>query len=109
MGISRLNQNVYGRNLLLANLLYNEYRVFSGDKERPGRDADPSPTSSAVGYERVELYLYSPYGPYGLYRASVPVQGWPLPFLPIRQLTTRFKHSQVTVQTIRRSKNVILR
>jgi hypothetical protein len=25
----------------------------------------------------VELYLYSPYGPYGLYRASVPVQGWP--------------------------------
>ena len=28
------------------------------------------------------LYLYSPYGPYGLYRASVPVQGSPLP-LPI--------------------------
>jgi hypothetical protein len=27
----------------------------------------------------VELYLYYPYGPYGLYRASVPVQGWPLP------------------------------
>jgi hypothetical protein len=25
-------------------------------------------------HERVELYLYSPYGPYGLYRASVPVQ-----------------------------------
>jgi hypothetical protein len=22
----------------------------------------------------VQLYLYSPYGPYGLYRASVPVQ-----------------------------------
>jgi len=34
-------------------------------------DADPSLTSSAVGHERVELYLYSPYGPYGLYRASV--------------------------------------
>ena len=45
-------------------------------------DADPSPPSSAVGHERVELYLYSPYGPYGLYRASVPVQGWPLP-LPL--------------------------
>ena len=30
----------------------------------------------------VELYLYSPYGPYGLYRASVPVQWWPLP-LPL--------------------------
>jgi len=31
------------------------------------------------GQERVELYLYSPYGPYGLYRASVPVQGCTLP------------------------------
>ena len=48
---------------------------FPGGKERPGRDADPSPPSSAVGHERVELYLYSPYGPYSLYRASVPVQG----------------------------------
>jgi len=52
-------------------LLYNWYRVFPEGKERPGRDADPSLFSSAVGYERVELYLYSPYGPYGLYRASV--------------------------------------
>ena len=25
-------------------------------------------------YLTVELYLYSPYGPYGLYRTSVPVQ-----------------------------------
>jgi len=48
---------------------------FPGGKEQPGRDTDPSPPSSAVGHERVELYLYSPYGPYGLYRASVPVQG----------------------------------
>jgi hypothetical protein len=56
-------------------LLYNGYRVFLGGKERPGRDADPSPTSSAVGHERVELYLYTPCGPYGLYRASVPVRG----------------------------------
>ena len=55
--------------------LYNGYRVFPGGKERPGRDADPSPPSSAVGHERIELYLYSPYEPYGLYRASVPVQG----------------------------------
>ena len=37
---------------------------------------------SAVGHERVDLYLYSPYGPYGLYRASVPVQGCTLP-LPL--------------------------
>jgi len=62
-------------------LLYNGYRVFPGSKERPGQDADPSPSCSAVGHERVELYLYSPYGLYGLYRASVPVQGCTLPFL----------------------------
>jgi hypothetical protein len=36
-------------------------------------DADTTPPSSDVGHERVELYLYSPNGPYGLYRASVPV------------------------------------
>ena len=29
-------------------LMYNGYRVFPGGKERPGRDADPSPPSSAV-------------------------------------------------------------
>jgi len=44
---------------------------LSRGKERPGRDPDLSPLSSPVGYERVELYLYSPYVPYGLYRASV--------------------------------------
>ena len=27
---------------------------------RPGRDADPSPPSSAEVKDRVELYLYSP-------------------------------------------------
>jgi len=31
--------------------------------KRTGRDVDPSPASSAVGHKRVELYLYSPYGP----------------------------------------------
>jgi len=31
-----------------SSLLYNGYRVFPGGKERPGRDADPSPLSSAV-------------------------------------------------------------
>jgi len=56
-------------------LLYNGYRVFPGRKERSGHDVDPSPPSSVIGHERVELYLYSPYGPYGLCRASVPVQG----------------------------------
>ena len=29
-------------------LLYNMYRVFPGGKERPGRDADPSPTIAVV-------------------------------------------------------------
>jgi len=29
-------------------LLYNGYWVFPGGKERPGRDADPSPPSIAV-------------------------------------------------------------
>ena len=53
-------------------LLYSAYRVFPGGKERPGRDADPLPPSSAVVKERVELYLYSPYGPYSLYR-TIPV------------------------------------
>jgi hypothetical protein len=41
-------------------LLYNGYWVFPGGKKRPGRDADPSPPTSAVGHERVELYLYPP-------------------------------------------------
>jgi len=54
-------------------LLYNGYRTFPGGKKRPVRDADPTPPSSAV-VKKIELYLYSPYGPYGLYRASVPVQ-----------------------------------
>jgi len=62
-------------------VLYNGFRVFPGGKERPESDADPSPTSSAVGHERVDLYLYSPYGPYDLYRDLVPEQGWTLPYL----------------------------
>jgi len=44
---------------------------FPGGKERPRRDTDPSPLSSAVCHERVELYLYSPYGPYGLYKGAL--------------------------------------
>ena len=65
---------------------------FPGGKERPGRDADPSPPSSAAGHERVEPYLYSTYRPYGLYRASVPVQGCTLP------LHYRIRQSQVSVE-----------
>ena len=40
-----------------SSLLYNGYRGFPGGKERPGRDAEPSPPSSAVVKIRVELYL----------------------------------------------------
>ena len=51
-----------------------------------GRTARTEPQCLYKGalylYLRVELYLYSPYGPYGLYRASVPVQGCTLPFPP---------------------------
>ena len=88
-------------------LLYHGYRVFPGGKERPGREADTSPL--LVPWSRksraipllplwavrpvqslsactVELYLYSPYGPYGLYRVSVSVQGRTLPFYLIYPL-----------------------
>jgi len=37
-------------------------------------------------YLTVELYLYSPYGPYGLYRASVPVQGVHFTFFSERKV-----------------------
>jgi hypothetical protein len=49
------------------NLLHNGYRVsFSGVK-RPGRGVDHPPPSSAEVKERVQLYLYSPSGPRGLF------------------------------------------
>ena len=39
---------VQDRPLGPPSLLYNGYRVFPGGRKRPGRDADPSPPSSAV-------------------------------------------------------------
>ena len=44
------------------NLLYNEYRVFPGGKAA-GAWRWPPTTSSAEFKERVELFLYSPFGP----------------------------------------------
>ena len=43
-------------------LLYNGYRVFPGAKERPRRDADPSPPSSAVV---IKGYSYTSTPPMG--------------------------------------------
>jgi hypothetical protein len=47
-----------------------------------GRKACTEPQCLYKGalYLTVELYLYSPYGPHGLYRASVPVQECTLPY-----------------------------
>ena len=83
---------------------------FPGIKSDRGVTLKPSPLSSAVvksynstppidltactepqylynGALYLYLYLYSPYGPYGLYRASVPVQRYtlplPIPLLPL--------------------------
>jgi hypothetical protein len=56
-------------------LLYNWYRVSFPGVKRPGRGVTHPPPSSAEVKERVELYLYSLYGP------SWPVLGRTLPHL----------------------------
>jgi len=38
---------------------------------------------SAAGHDRVDLYLYFPCGPYGLFRANMPVKGVHFTFLPV--------------------------
>ena len=43
-------------------LLYNGYRVFPGGKERPGRDADPSPPSRAVAMKGYSYTCIPPMG-----------------------------------------------
>ena len=67
-------------------LLYNGYRVFPGVKRGQGVTLTCH-SYYCRGQERVELYLYSLYGTYGLYRASVPVQRYtlplPIPLLPL--------------------------
>ena len=60
---------------------------FPGVKSGRGVTLTPHPFYLRV-QERVELYLYSPYRPHGLYRASVPVQRCTLPYfnLPKRNV-----------------------
>jgi len=60
---------------------------FSGVKS--GRGVTLSPHPLLVPWSRTGRAIpLLPYGPYGLYRASVPVQGWPLPLhIPVITLT----------------------
>ena len=48
----------------LPRLLYNGYRVSFPGFKRPGCGVNHPPSFSAEVKERVELYLYSPSGPY---------------------------------------------
>ena len=58
---------------------------FPGVKSGRGLTLTPHPLLVPWS-ERVELYLYSTYGPCGLYRASVPVQGWTVHLLCLFRL-----------------------
>jgi len=65
------------------NLLYNGYRVFPGGKERPGREADPSPLLVPWSRKSRAIPLLSLWAepstctePQCLYRATVPVQSF---------------------------------
>jgi len=61
-----------------TSLLYNGYQVLPGGKQRTGRDADPHPLLVPRSRKGKAITLF-PHVPYGLYRASVPVQGCTLP------------------------------
>jgi len=58
--------------------LYNGYRVFPGVKRGRGVTLTPHPLLVPWSWRSRAVPLF-PYGPYGLYWASVPVQWWPLP------------------------------
>jgi len=70
---------------------------------KSGRGVTLTPTpSSAVGHERVELYLYAPYGLYGLYGASVPVQGYTFILITIILLICRVQFMEISCQGVRK-------
>jgi len=71
-GVDEIYRTRPDRPWVPPSLLYHKYRVFPGVK-RSGRGVDHPTLSSAEIQERVELYLYSPFGP------SWPVLGWTLP------------------------------
>ena len=80
--------------------------VFLGIKSGRGVRLTPHPLLCR-GHERVELYFYSPYGPYGLYRASVPVQGCTLPFVHMSKILQRNTLSEIYVHLCPCSPNTV--
>jgi hypothetical protein len=72
-----------------TSLLYNEYRLFSEVKERPGATLTSHPLIVPWSWKSKAIPLL-PLWAVGLYRASVPVQGCTLPYsraiplLPLR-------------------------
>ena len=70
-------------------LLYNGYRFFPGGKQRPGRDADPSPPSSAV-LMKGQSYTSTP--PIGRTACTVPqcLYRGALYILPFRKIIKKY-------------------
>jgi len=81
-------------------LLYNGYRVSFPGVKRPGRGVDHPPPSSAEVKERVELYLYTPFGP------SWPVLGWTLP-LPLPLWIPTYNWNLTSYFHTRRRKHLV--
>jgi hypothetical protein len=69
------------------NRLHNGYRAFPGGKTAEAWRWPHTPSSAEVK-ERVQLYLYSSFGP------SLPVLGWPLPLLYFTWLDRRYRQDK---------------
>jgi len=70
--------------------------------DNTGRDADPSLPSSALVNKEESYISNSPYGPYGLYRATMPVQRWCTLYFTLQTTAYRvyntYDHSKSTAQ-----------